>query len=72
MNAHSLGLRGDAGLERKFCQFGSDPEAGTVAQGMTIEGYASLFGMVDQGGGTSCSRAPTPPLWLRWLPLAAK
>ena len=37
----------EAGLERKFCR----PETKlTVADGKVIEGYASLFGRVDQGG----------------------
>jgi len=36
-----------SGLEHKFCQF--DTEIG-VADGTRIEGYASLFGRVDQGG----------------------
>jgi hypothetical protein len=37
----------DSGLERKFCQLG---EGLTVVDGTRIEGYASLFGAVDQGG----------------------
>ena len=37
----------DTGLEHKFCR----PESGlTVTDGTRIEGYASLFGMPDQGG----------------------
>jgi len=36
-----------AGLEYKFCQF--DREI-TVSDGTRIEGYASLFGVADQGG----------------------
>lgn len=36
----------DHGLERKFCR----TEALTVAEGSTIEGYASLFGRTDGGG----------------------
>ncbi|PRY26211.1 hypothetical protein CLV78_101306 [Aliiruegeria haliotis] len=35
------------GLERKFCQLGDEL---TVQDGTRIEGYASLFGRVDQGG----------------------
>ena len=35
------------GLERKFCQAET---ALTVTDGTRIEGYASLFGMKDQGG----------------------
>ncbi len=34
-------------LERKFCQLGGDLK---VVGGSNIEGYASLFGKVDQGG----------------------
>ncbi|MBP0480999.1 HK97 family phage prohead protease [Sagittula salina] len=34
-------------LEHKFCRF--DAEV-TVVEGMKIEGYASLFGKIDQGG----------------------
>jgi HK97 family phage prohead protease len=37
-------------LEVKFCQFGEDTAQGAVADGYRIEGYASLFGAVDQGG----------------------
>ncbi|MDV7145095.1 HK97 family phage prohead protease [Tropicimonas sp. TH_r6] len=36
-----------AGLERKFCQLEATL---TVTDGATIEGYASLFGLKDQGG----------------------
>ncbi|MBK5934228.1 peptidase U35 [Rhodovulum imhoffii] len=37
----------ETGLEHKFCQ----PEAPlTVGEGAVIEGYASLFGVADQGG----------------------
>ncbi|MCA8881876.1 MAG: HK97 family phage prohead protease [Rhodobacteraceae bacterium] len=36
-----------SGLEHKFCQFDSEI---SVADGIRIEGYASLFGRVDQGG----------------------
>ena len=35
------------GLERKFCRFDA---ALTVTDGVVIQGYASLFGAVDQGG----------------------
>jgi HK97 family phage prohead protease len=35
------------GLETKFARLGSDL---TVSDGLRIEGYASLFGRVDQGG----------------------
>ncbi len=38
-----------SGLEMKFCQFGDNPQDGAVAEGYAIEGYASLFGAVDQG-----------------------
>ncbi|KUF11940.1 HK97 family phage prohead protease [Pseudoponticoccus marisrubri] len=34
-------------LEHKFCRLGADV---TVKDGTIIEGYASLFGTVDQGG----------------------
>ena len=37
----------DTGLEHKFARFG---EAVSVQDGTHIEGYASLFGAVDQGG----------------------
>lgn len=37
----------DFGLEHKFCRLG-DTEV--VADGVQIEGYASLFGTKDQGG----------------------
>lgn len=36
-----------SGLEHKFCRF--DQEI-TITDGAEIEGYASLFGKVDQGG----------------------
>ncbi|MFV0244902.1 MAG: HK97 family phage prohead protease [Qingshengfaniella sp.] len=36
------------GLEHKFCRF--DSGTVTVTDGSVIEGYASLFGRVDQGG----------------------
>lgn len=36
-----------SGLEHKFCQLGTDL---SVTGGTVIEGYASLFGKVDQGG----------------------
>ena len=38
---------GFGGLETKFCQF---DQAISVTDGVRIEGYASLFGRVDQGG----------------------
>ncbi|ABV93911.1 putative phage prohead protease [Dinoroseobacter shibae DFL 12 = DSM 16493] len=38
-----------AGLETKFCRFGTSESDGATAQGLEIEGYASLFGAVDQG-----------------------
>jgi HK97 family phage prohead protease len=37
----------DYGLEMKFCRLG---EVLTVEGGCRIEGYASLFGVTDQGG----------------------
>lgn len=38
---------GDHGLERKFCR----PETGlVVTDGTGVEGYASIFGVRDQGG----------------------
>lgn len=37
----------DTGLEHKFARLGDDL---TVTDGVQIEGYASLFGRVDQGG----------------------
>ena len=37
----------DPGLEHKFARFGADL---TLAAGAEIQGYASLFGAVDQGG----------------------
>jgi len=43
------GPAASAGLETKFCRFGTAEADGAVAQGLTIEGYASLFGAVDQG-----------------------
>ncbi|QDY70232.1 HK97 family phage prohead protease [Qingshengfaniella alkalisoli] len=36
-----------SGLESKFCRF---DEANLVTDGTDIEGYASVFGRVDQGG----------------------
>lgn len=36
----------ESGLERKFCR----PEAGLVVSGASLMGYASKFGMRDQGG----------------------
>ncbi|MBN2906132.1 MAG: HK97 family phage prohead protease [Rhodobacteraceae bacterium] len=42
-----IGYDTGTGLERKFCQ----PEAPlSLSKGAVIEGYASLFGAVDQGG----------------------
>lgn len=40
-------VAGFGGLETKFCQF---DQAIRVTDGVRIEGYASLFGRVDQGG----------------------
>ncbi len=37
----------DTGLEHKFCRLDSDH---VRVEGLTIEGYASLFGQADQGG----------------------
>lgn len=37
----------DSGLERKFCQF---DDGLSLVEGTRIEGYASLFGEMDQGG----------------------
>lgn len=37
----------DYGLETKFCRVG---EAVSLTEGRVIEGYASLFGLPDQGG----------------------
>jgi HK97 family phage prohead protease len=37
----------DYGLETKFCRLGEDI---TLSDGCRIEGYASLFGVADQGG----------------------
>lgn len=37
----------DTGLEHKFARFG---DGLSVTEGAVIEGYASLFGQVDQGG----------------------
>ena len=39
-------MRNDYGLEMKFCQLG---EAVKVTGGTVIEGYASFFGLADQG-----------------------
>lgn len=39
-------LQTDFGLEIKFCQIG---QAVTVTDGTAIEGYASFFGLADQG-----------------------
>lgn len=44
---HHHAMACDSGLERKFNTLG---EGLTVAEGMVIEGYASLFGDEDQGG----------------------
>ncbi len=42
-----MGFEMTTGLERKFCRF----DAATIAvDGTRIEGYASIFGRVDQGG----------------------
>jgi uncharacterized protein len=40
-------MTGDYGLEMKFCRQG---EGLSVSDGSRIEGYASLFGVADQGG----------------------
>ncbi|MDF1801567.1 HK97 family phage prohead protease [Thalassovita sp.] len=37
----------DTGLEHKFCRLGGDD---VIVDGLSIEGYASLFGQTDQGG----------------------
>lgn len=40
-------MTGDHGLETKFCRLGGELR---VTEGTRIEGYASVFGMADQGG----------------------
>ena len=40
-------MTSEYGLEKKFCRIG---EAVTLTEGCRIEGYASLFGLTDQGG----------------------
>ncbi len=40
-------MTSDYGLETKFCRLGEDI---AVTDGCRIEGYASLFGLADQGG----------------------
>jgi HK97 family phage prohead protease len=40
-------MTSDYGLETKFCRLGEDI---AVTDGCRIEGYASFFGIVDQGG----------------------
>ena len=45
-------MQSDSGLERKFCQFGDG----------LIEGYASLFGVADQGGDVVAKGAYTGSL----------
>ncbi len=40
-------MTSDYGLETKFCRLGDEI---AVTDGCRIEGYASLFGMADQGG----------------------
>ncbi|WP_108853334.1 HK97 family phage prohead protease [Albidovulum aquaemixtae] len=40
-------MTSDYGLEMKFCRLGEDI---AVTDGCRIEGYASLFGITDQGG----------------------
>ena len=47
------------GLEHKFCRFDA---ALSVKDGVVIEGYASLFGAVDQGGDVVQSGAYTRSL----------
>jgi len=42
-------MASEYGLETKFCQPG---EGITLTDGRRIEGYASLFGLTDQGGDT--------------------
>ena len=37
----------DYGLETKFCRLGEDV---SLKEGCRIEGYASVFGVPDQGG----------------------
>ncbi len=44
----------ESGLEHKFCRFNADQ---MVVEGLRIEGYASLFGLVDQGGDVVASGA---------------
>ncbi|KFE36341.1 HK97 family phage prohead protease [Thioclava atlantica] len=45
----------DYGLELKFCA--SDTQPVQVRDGSVIEGYASLFGLPDQGGDIVCKGA---------------
>ena len=40
-------MTSDYGLETKFCRLGEDI---AVTEGCRIEGYASVFGVTDQGG----------------------
>ncbi|WP_425090966.1 HK97 family phage prohead protease [Tropicimonas sp. S265A] len=47
MSEHGQGPVACSGLEVKFCQFGDDVALG---EDLAIEGYASLFGVEDQGG----------------------
>ncbi|MDJ0992615.1 MAG: HK97 family phage prohead protease [Dinoroseobacter sp.] len=47
MEELDLGPRASSGLEMKFCRFGDELDLG---EELTIEGYASLFGVADQGG----------------------
>jgi HK97 family phage prohead protease len=48
MSGEGIGMQGfEKGLEHKFCQLAEEL---TVTDGAVIEGYASLFGVPDQGG----------------------
>ena len=44
------GMKMDHGLEHKFCRAEGPAGSLTVAEGSVIEGYASLFGLIDGGG----------------------
>lgn len=48
-DGHGMPYRDMPGLEHKFCRLGDDLN---VTDGTVIEGYASLFGISDQGGDT--------------------
>lgn len=43
-------MAGDMGLETKFTALGGEVRATAGPGGIAIEGYASLFGVADQGG----------------------